>query len=321
MKVHVFNPENDMALADGTPGYTPPASIQQMRRDLSWLPKWWAADDDIVWDSTEKLHLQHGDEICPWGWSPTLIHQLRHAGVTDEFLPSDSMMERLRQLSHRQTAVEALSEMHADGLAGSFLCGGSRLCHTMDEIFTDDSLPPMEERLLKSPWSSSGKGLMAGDAPNVRAWCAHVLKQQGAVVVERRLTKLADFALLFRLDGQGGVEYRGLSMFQTNEAGSYTGNWLAPESEKLQWLMQYVPPQILVDVRRWWEERLKGYTYRGEMGVDMMLASEGICPCIEINWRMTMGHVAQYLTEQGHRGKLLVHYIYGQYCAEVEAFE
>ena len=57
------------------------------------------------------------------------------------------------------------------------------------------------------------------------------------------------------------------------------------------------------------------------MGIDMMLAHEGICPCIETNWRMTMGHVAQYLTEQGHRGKLLVHYIYGQYCAEVEAFQ
>ncbi len=320
MKVHIFNPENDMALADGTPGYTPPATIQQMRRDLSWLPKWWAEDGDIVWDGDERLHLQQGDEICPWGWSPALIHQLKRAGVTDEFLPDEQEMERLRQLSHRQTAVEVLQAMHADGLAGTYLCGESRLCRSMDEIFSDPRLP-IEDSLLKSPWSSSGKGLMAGDAPNVRAWCAHVLKQQGTVVVERRLTKMADFALLFRLDGRGGVEYRGLSLFHTNETGGYTGNWLAPEGEKLQWLMQYIAPSILIDVRRWWEERLRNYAYRGEMGVDMMLAQEGICPCIEINWRMTMGHVAQRLTEQGHRGKLLVHYIYGQYCAEVEAFQ
>ena len=271
MKVHIFNPENDMALADGQPGYTPPASIRQMRHDLAWLPKWWAEEADIVWDGKEPLHLQPGDEIRPWGWSPALIHQLRQAGVTDEFLPDDGTMERLRQLSHRQTAVEALGAMHDEGLIGHWLCGESRLCHS--------------------------------------------------VVVEQRLTRLVDFALLFRLDGQGGVEYRGLSMFHTDEAGKYTGNWLAPEGEKLQWLMQYVPPQVLMDVRRWWEERLRHYDYRGPMGVDMMLAREGLCPCIETNWRMTMGHVAQLLTEQGHRGKLLVQYIYGQYCAEVEAFQ
>ena len=325
MKVHIFNPENDMALADGQPGYTPPASIRQMRHDLAWLPKWWAEEADIVWDGKEPLHLQPGDEIRPWGWSPALIHQLRQAGVTDEFLPDDGTMERLRQLSHRQTAVEALGAMHDEGLIGHWLCGESRLCHSVEEVFPKDEQSPRHEevgsRLMKAPWSSSGKGLMPTDAPNARSWCRRVIAQQGSVVVEQRLTRLVDFALLFRLDGQGGVEYRGLSMFHTDEAGKYTGNWLAPEGEKLQWLMQYVPPQVLMDVRRWWEEQLRHYDYRGPMGVDMMLAREGLCPCIETNWRMTMGHVAQLLTEQGHRGKLLVQYIYGQYCAEVEAFQ
>ena len=61
--------------------------------------------------------------------------------------------------------------------------------------------------------------------------------------------------------------------------------------------------------------------YDGPVGIDMMLCPGSLCPCIETNWRMTMGHVAQALTEQGHTGKLLVHYIYGQYCAEVEAFQ
>ena len=314
-----------MALADGQPGYTPPASIRQMRHDLAWLPKWWAAEDDLVWDGIEPLHLQQGDEILPWGWSPSLIHQLRQAGVADGFLPTAEAMERLRRLSHRQTAVEALHAMHDETLIGHWLCGESRLCHTVEEVFPEGDSPSRNEEgggwLLKAPWSSSGKGLMPADAPNARAWCRRVIAQQGSVVVERRLTRLADFALLFQLDGQGGVEYRGLSMFNTGETGNYTGNWLAPEGEKLQWLMQYVPPQVLMDVRRWWEEHLRHYDYRGPMGVDMMLAREGLCPCIEINWRMTMGHVAQYLTEQGHRGKLLVHYIYGQYCAEVEAFQ
>ena len=320
MNIHIFNPENDMALADGHAGYTPPASIRQMRRQLAWLPKWWAADDDFVWDGQEPIPpLAEGDEIRPWGWSPALIHELRAAGVADTFLPTAEAMEQLRQLSHRQTAVEALRRIHSEGLAGAFLRGESRLCHSLEEV--EETKQEWGDVLLKAPWSSSGKGLMAATAPNAEGWIGRTLRQQGSVVAERRLERLADFALLFWLDGQGGVEYRGLSLFMTNETGAYTGNWLAPEGQKLGWLMQYLPPEPLVEVRRWWEERLTHYAYRGPVGIDMMLCPQGLCPCVEINWRMTMGHVAEALTHQGHTGKLLVHYIYGQYCAEVEAFQ
>lgn len=314
MTLHIFNPENDLALADGKPGYTAPASARQMRHDLYWLPKWWAREGDVVWDGHEPLSLQPGDEVRPWGWSPALVHELQAAGVAPEFMPGPEEMQRLRQLSHRQTAVEALRRLADDGVAQGLRCGESRLVTQPEDALSGP------RKLLKAPWSSSGKGLMMSDAPGAEGWCRRILRQQGSIVAEQPLNKLADFALLFHLDGQGGVEYRGLSLFHTNEQGAYTGNWLAPEGEKLQWLMQYVPPQPLLEVRRWWEQYLAAFSYRGPLGVDMMLAQEGICPCIEINWRMTMGHVAQLLTEQGHRGKLLVHYIYGQYCAEVEAF-
>lgn len=319
MKVYVFNPENDMALADGRPGYTPPALIRQMRSDLSWLPKWWAAEGDTVWDGTSPLSLSLGDEICPWGWNPALVHQLSLAGVDASFLPTADQLERLRQLSHRRTAVEALRQQRTDGLCGSLLRGESRLCQSESELIAASAAA---ECLFKAPWSSSGRGLMRSSSAAAHAWCRRILRQQGSVVAELWLPKLADWGMLFWLDGKGGVEYRGLSLFHTSEAGAYTGSWLAPEGEKLSWLMQYVPPQVLVDVRHWWEHHLALYDYRGPMGVDMLLTADGgICPCVEINWRMTMGHVAQLLTEQGHRGKLLVHYIYGQFCAEVEAFQ
>ena len=322
MKIYIFNPENDMALADGRPGFTAPASARQMRNDLCWLPKWWAEDEDLVWDGREPLHLQPSDEILPWGWSPALIHELRRAGVTDEFLPTEEQMNRLRDLSHRQTAVEALRRLNEDGIAEGFSCGESRLCKSWQDVETarDYFAAQGAGCLLKAPWSCSGKGLMMSDAPDAERWTRRILRQQGSVVAERKLNRLADFALLFSLDGQGGVEYRGLSLFHTNEAGAYTGNWLAPEGEKLGWLLQYVAPQPLVEIRRWWEQYLTRFSYKGPVGIDMMLAREGLCPCIEINWRMTMGFVAQLLTEQGRTGKLLVQYIYGQYCAEVEAF-
>ena len=124
----------------------------------------------------------------------------------------------------------------------------------------------------------------------------------------------------FRCDGCGGVEYCGLSLFHNTPSGAYVGNWLAPEEVKRQWLGQYVSLDLLDDICRWWISYLKEIPYKGPVGVDMMLCREGICPCVEINWRMTMGMVAVMLSEQGRSGKFMVHYVHGRYAAEIEGF-
>lgn len=317
MKVYIFNPENDMALADGKPGYTPPARIQQMRRELYWLPNWWAEEEDIVWDGKKELRLSPGDEILPWGWSPALIHQLKLAGVADEFLPTEEEMVALRQLSHRQTAVQALARQKEDALLADRLAGDTVLCHSLEEV--QQAIHQRGDFVLKSPWSSSGRGVVK--MGEWQPWTSRILRQQGSVVVERLLDKLSDFALEFWLDGNGGVEYKGLSLFYTNDAGAYLGNWVAPEGQKFRWLMQYADPRLLMDIRSWWEQYLRQFRYKGPVGVDMMLCKDGsICPCIEINWRMTMGYVSTLLPAQGKYGRMVVEYIYGHYSAEVEAF-
>lgn len=318
MTLHIFNPENDMALADGKPGYTAPDTIRQMRRELHWLPSWWAEEGDTVWDGESPVALSAGDTIDPWGWSPALIHQLRLAGAGPGFMPGKEEMDMIRRLSHRATAVEALAEQRDDRLVGSLLRGRSALCRSWEEV--EDTLSDGRSHILKTPWSSSGKGLMRSSAPNLRQWCARAVERQGSVVVEEELEKFADFAFEFRLDGHGGVQYQGLSLFYTGKVGSYTGNWVAPEGEKMQWLLQYVPLTFLVEIRHWWERYLSRFSYRGPVGVDMMVCRDGICPCVEINWRRTMGMVANSLAVQGKYGRLMVEYIYGHYSAEVEAF-
>ena len=318
MTLYVFNPENDMALADGHPGYTPPVQIQQMRRELWWLPQWWAEDEDIVWNGEERLNLSDDTRILPWGWSPALCHQLKQAGVQESLLPSRKELELLRQLSHRQTAVSLLQELRGELPLDGHLAGKSALCRDIKEA--EETANAYGEALLKSPWSSSGRGLMKTDNPQWKAWATRILKAQGSIVVEQFLHKVTDFALEFWLDGKGGVEYKGLSLFYTNERGAYLGNWVAPEGQKLAWLAQYIPLQYLQEIRRWWEERLKGFDYEGPVGIDMMLAQEGICPCIEVNWRWTMGLVSCLVAEQGRYGRMVVEYIYGHYSAEVEVF-
>ena len=318
MTLYVFNPENDMALADGHPGYTPPVQIQQMRRELWWLPQWWAEDEDIVWNGEERLNLSDDTRILPWGWSPALCHQLKQAGVQESLLPPQKELEHLRQLSHRQTAVSLLQELRSELPLDGHFAGNSVLCLSIEEA--EETANAFGEALLKSPWSSSGRGLMKTDNPQWKAWASRILKAQGSVVVEQFLHKVTDFALEFWLDGKGGVEYRGLSLFYTNERGAYLGNWVAPEEQKLAWLAQYIPLQYLQEIRAWWTARLSRFDYAGPVGIDMMLAQEGICPCIEVNWRWTMGLVSCLVAEQGRYGRMVVEYIYGHYSAEVEAF-
>ena len=313
MTLYIFNPENDMALADGHAGYTPPARIRQMRRELWWLPQWWAAEDDIVWNGEDRLQVPDDTTIRPWGWSAAICHQLRQAGVQESLLPSPRKLEQLRQLSHRQTAVALLQELREQLSLDGHLAGESVLCHTKEEV--EDAVNSYGEAMLKQPWSSSGRGLRKVSPAVLLSG-----ERGESVVVERFLHKVCDFALEFWLDGRGGVEYRGLSLFYTNDKGAYLGNWVAPEGQKLQWLTQYVPPQYLVEIRRWWEERLRHFDYEGPVGIDMMLAREGICPCIEVNWRWTMGLVSCLVAEQGRYGRMVVEYIYGHYSAEVEAF-
>ncbi|MBQ4229746.1 MAG: hypothetical protein II675_08120, partial [Bacteroidaceae bacterium] len=231
MTLYVFNPENDMALADGHPGYTPPVQIQQMRRELWWLPQWWAEDEDIVWNGEERLNLSDDTRILPWGWSPALCHQLKQAGVQESLLPSRKELEHLRQLSHRQTAVSLLQELRSELPLDGHFAGNSVLCRSIEEA--EETANAYGEALLKSPWSSSGRGLMKTDNPQWKAWASRILKAQGSIVVEQFMHKVTDFALEFWLDGKGGVEYRGLSLFYTNERGAYLGNWVAPEEQKL----------------------------------------------------------------------------------------
>ena len=86
-KLYLFNPENDMALASGSPYYMPPASAKKMANDLAVLPAWYAdaGSEILVGDSRQVDWLRDGcclslpvngvlsvtdeyEEIIPWGW-------------------------------------------------------------------------------------------------------------------------------------------------------------------------------------------------------------------------------------------------------------
>lgn len=281
VKIHIFNPENDMALADGTPGYTPPANIRAYRKDNWQLPKQWADAEDIVWDGeTEFRNLGISEhqkiEICPWGWSKALVHQLELAGIPREMMPTDKYLDKLRSLSSRVSTVKVQQQLGID----------THVCTDMEGV--EKGIEEFGRVVMKSPWSSSGKGLMTTDNPNWQGWVKRILKLQGAVIVERLLDKQQDFAMEFWMK-DGKAEYLGLSIFNTDAYGHYLNNVSGAEEEKglrnrgLETIRSFYIANLPI-IAPW---------YRGPVGVDMLITKDGeICPCIEINWRMTMGIVA-----------------------------
>jgi len=48
-KLHIFNPEHDIALASNLSNFTAPQAGRQLRADLGFLPAVWAAKGDYVW--------------------------------------------------------------------------------------------------------------------------------------------------------------------------------------------------------------------------------------------------------------------------------
>ena len=137
-----------------------------------------------------------------------------------------------------------------------------------------------------------------------QGWCRNVFAEQGTIVAEVYNNKVIDFAMEFYAHPDGSVSYEGLSLFQTLN-GAYIGNLLATENEKMNRLGSYLDASLLEGVRKMiimeMAKRVQN-VYEGPFGVDMMVVAKSdgkgflLNPCVEINLRRTMGHVALALS-------------------------
>ena len=323
MKLLVFNPEHDLALAANLSNFTAPHAGRQLRADLGFIPAIWAAADDFVLvenvEDAERRFLRltrrpfgrfiAKDLLCKlqfsavdvWGWDLAIRAYLLRWGVEAVVMPTVTQIDAIRQLSHRRHAMQLLESLQMPGTIG---CASET--DQMDIIA--DRLHRGEHLVVKAPWSSSGRGVrfMEGDM-NIydNGWVRHVIEKQGSVMVEPYYNKVKDFGMEFVSDGKGLVSYVGLSLFQTSN-GAYTGNILASEDEKEHMISRYISVDLLKAIRQkictLMGVLLKD-RYAGAFGIDMMVVRRDdgdgflLHPCVEINLRRTMGHVAISLTE------------------------
>lgn len=322
--LHVFNPEHDIALASDLSNFTAPHAGRQLRTDLAFLPALWAAEDDAVLvDNVEQAlcgyrHLRPDATLCPhfvtknqlssldircvspWGWDRALRAQLLRYGV--KTVPSEDYVAMVRRLSHRRTASQLLPLLRTEGTVGqSFECTEptevERLLSTYGSV------------VMKAPWSSSGRGLRflsQSQTPfSTQAnWFSNMVKAQGSVMVEPFYNKVKDFGMEFEVDAAGKVHYLGLSLFHTKN-GAYIGNLLATEESKREQMACYVSLELLDEIKQHIIENVQLEDYVGPFGIDMMIVNSQFSilnsqlflhPCVELNLRRTMGHVALSLT-------------------------
>ena len=317
MARYIFNPEHDLCLAAGEADYIPPASAVEFARQCQWIERYMA-------DGASA-----GDGIVPWGWNSVLRKRLQQEGCEVNLLPDYNFLDFIRHNSRREGAVELLGELER-GVAVVEEEKKGKVCGVVpsDYRIVARSIREVEEFLgekgkvvLKAPLSGSGKGIrfVAGKLMETdRGWCRRILERQGAVVVEQRLDVVQEFAMLFGYEVKaagsgsdaGGVEvrFRGYSLFYASN-GAYKGNLLASNGHIEGLLGKWVAPEVLEKVRcrveRFLQERLQEAAGRGcrmlpgYVGVDQFICRRGIGeallynPAVEINFRMTMGHIAR----------------------------
>ena len=317
--LYIFNPEHDLALASNLKNFTSPHAGRKLRADLGFLPALWAGEDDLILVDNvdqavkaygrlraktgngprhfiDKNQLAHNNinKVEPWGWDPALQSFLLRYGV--ENVPSEETIAVIRDLSHRKQAVSLLRELQMSGTTGYSLC-----VNNLDEVF--NMLSEYGCIVVKAPWSSSGRGVRFIDGEindSQQRWVQNIIEKQGSVVLEPYYHKVKDFGMEFESDGKGQIKYLGLSLFHTKN-GAYTGNLIASEEEKEKILSNYISVDILRNVREMICNILGALyadKYQGPFGIDMMVVATDkkdgflLHPCVEINLRRTMGHVA-----------------------------
>ena len=221
--IRLFNPEHDLALANGDRHFIAPRNIREMGRDLAPLL-------DVMDDASP---------LVVWGWDGAVREQLRRMGVADGQLPTDAALAALRTCSERQLAHHLLQAFRVAHPHGPY-AGESILAHSLDDVAAYAAR--YGHIILKDPLSSSGKGLrhvnvtdgvggnfcpdvessLLSSLKKVESWANALIRRHGYLTAEPYYDKVQDFAMEFYVcDGQ--CRFIGYSLFTTTPHGRYEG--------------------------------------------------------------------------------------------------
>lgn len=345
---YFFNPTCEPAIANGSPYYTAPARLRQFENDLGYLPMWLAGANDQVlvngrldrqfekelgdlgfklpeilvlheaMNDLQWLHQKKG-YLRPWGWSPALYHLFKPAmnSFSAPFIQSPVAIWQAehKRLYSRLSGHQLLRKV-LDQPSPQWLADLSVIPETASELEMVNRLIGLHPAaVVKTPWSSSGRGLLNFPNPDTKKKNDEVLSgmlhQQGFVSVEPWLNKLADISYQFEICG-GETTYLGRTFFETDPKGRYQRNFLTEErvlSDEITGFLNETHHQVVDMLQRQLGQSDYARYYEGWIGIDAMiyLSADGqmkFHPVVEINGRFTMGALAlklrSYLAPGSH---------------------
>lgn len=228
-----------------------------------------------------------GEEFRPWGLSRATMAQFGMKELARGWKWRDLLSRRtsvtVEKIVNRKLGVVDVTEAVVTdevGIVGDYLKRG--------------------DVVVKSLWSASGRGVRfygRGEESAAMEYAERCICADGAVVVERKLERVAELSFLFWV-GDRGVEYRGANAYRSGDGGAFGCEIIGAEAfGEISYVCECWEEKYGETLREALEETLKGTGYRGAVGVDAMVyrdgdGSLGVRSCMEVNVRYCMGHVA-----------------------------
>lgn len=312
-----FNPSCEMAVRQGRDSYTPPRGIAAMEDDLAALMTFVSADGDCIvgpepdheliefwephvgrreyisWNEASQRARQ-GETIAPWGMSKAVLCKF---GLT----------ERARRWAWRDMLSRRTSVMTEWGIARATATSPTAkpiIAATEAEFRAAmaDTSRTSNGVAIKSLWSAAGRGVRffggQEDADAAMTYGMNCIRSDGGAVVETRLRRLAEFSYLFTAKG-GEVKYEGINRYHSTDGGAMGWELAGPQPYIYDTsALDGDIAQSATNLASILRNVLTGTGYEGPIGVDAMVYSgkDGAAhlrPCMEVNVRHCMGHVAQ----------------------------
>jgi hypothetical protein len=312
-RLSIFNFDHEFALAKNGINYLPKKNTAALIENLSSLPAWLSQKNFILngsvndeWKNiAEKLNLRcvYVDEIPysdvnslkVWGWNKSICRALAAKKISQKFLPNSNELENIRELTSRLTSVEAFAVLK-NKLNGWNLPKIPIILTKNSEIgqYTNDAT------VIKTPFGCSGKGVYIKQKIDKEV-CAGIIKEQKFVIIEEFLEEVQNFALEFRIKSEHEIEFVGYSLFKNKNGVQYQGNILMSDKNIEAFLSEYINLSLLEKAKQELTDFIgtkisKVWFWLDYIGVDMMIYKKNneflLNPCVEINFRPTMGLIA-----------------------------
>ena len=346
--IHYFNPGHEIAVLNASKHYHPPAHIAKMQADLAFLPAWYASAGDFVYMETQlpndfMLSCQPLDlQVKPvtpadfsgnremfrqltvdlWGISPQSVYFFEKLNEQWKLsLAIPAWKEEFRFLGSRFASQKFLALLleRISGIEPEIFPQFVSNIETIEQL----TVQSQEQLLVKSPYSSSGRGLIwlppAKLAQSEKQLLTGMLKKQKQVSIEKALDKQLDFSMQFEITDEGKTQFLGYSIFQTNDKGAYEKSLLDTQERLEERITSYIDKELLIQTQRTLTgiiHEMIAPCYAGIIGVDMLIYKSGgsfhLHPCVEINMRKNMGYLAVRFSEKrlhpGSHGEFIIKY-------------